>query len=183
MPLPQYAVVAYVRNDLGCWVEELRREIHPEQAHLPAHITILPPRPLGGSESHAIALLAELCRDVAPFDVSFGDVETFVPTTPTVFLRVSHAAYKMRELHDRIDTGILASQEPWPYMPHLTIAKFPSEEQLQAVKGIVTDRWAQYVGPRRVRIDELTFVREGENMRWNDIAPIPLGREVVSSAP
>jgi len=183
MPPPQYAVVAYVRNDLGCWVEELRREIHPEQAHLPAHITVLPPRPLGGSESHAIALLAELCREVSPFDISLGDVETFIPTTPTLFLRVAHAAYKMRELHDRINTGILDGQEPWPYMPHLTIAKFSTEEQVQAVKPLVDDRWARYKGPRRAHIDQLTFVREGQNLTWADVAPIPLGREVASRTP
>jgi len=180
MPLPQYAVVAYVRNDLGCWVEELRREIHPEHAHLPAHITVLPPRPLGGSENHAISLLAELCRDVSPFEVSMGDVETFIPTTPTIFLRVAHAAYKMRELHDRIDTGILQGEEPWPYMPHLTIAKFETEEQVQSVKELVQQRWAQYQGSRRVHINELTFVRQGEGMRWDDLAPIPLSRELVS---
>ena len=177
---PQYAVVAYVRNDLGCWVEELRREIYPEQAHLPAHITVLPPRLLGGSESHAIALLADLCHDVAPFEISLGDVETFVPTTPTVFLRVAHAAYKMRELHDRINTGILEGPEPWPYMPHLTIAKFSSEERVQEVKPLVESRWSNYAGQRRTRIDQLTFVREIENLSWADVAPIYLGREVAS---
>jgi 2'-5' RNA ligase len=178
MPPPQYAVVAYVRNDLGSWVEELRREIHPEQAHLPAHMTILPPRLLGGTESHAISLLADRCRQVHPFDVTLGDVETFVPTTPTIFLRVSQAAYKMRELHDRISTGVLEGQEPWPYMPHLTIAKFDSEEQVLAVKSVVEDRWAHYDGGRRVHISELMFVREGEKMSWQDVAAIPLGREV-----
>ena len=178
--MPQYAVVAYVRNDLGDWVEELRREIHPEQAHLPAHITVLPPRPIAGSESDAIALLGKLCREVPPFDVTLGDVETFMPTTPTVFLRVARAAYRMRELHDRINRGILQGTEPFPYMPHLTIAKFPTEQQVRKVKPLVEDRWERYAGLRRAHIEELTFVRERESLRWDDLALISLGREVAS---
>ena len=32
-----------------------------------------------------------------------GDVETFLPLTPTVFIRVARGAYRMRELHDRMN--------------------------------------------------------------------------------
>ena len=180
MPPPQYAVVAYVRNDVGCWVEEVRRDIHPEHAHLPAHITVLPPRPLGASESHAISMLSELCRTVQPFEIGVGEVETFVPTTPTLFLRISHAAYKMRELHDRINNGVLKGEEPWLYMPHLTIAKFASDEQVQAVREVVEERWRLYSGSRRIRIDELMLVREADNLAWQDVAPVPLTSEVAS---
>jgi len=35
--------------------------------------------------------------------------------------------------------------------------------------------WAHYRGPRKVRIDRLTFVREGDNAHWIDLAPVPLG--------
>ena len=58
---PQYALVAYVRNELGEFVENLRAELHPEHAHLPAHVSILPPRPLRGSESDAVEHLIQLC--------------------------------------------------------------------------------------------------------------------------
>ena len=54
----QYALVSYVRNALGEFVEGLRRELHPAHAHLPTHLTVLPPRPLQGSEEDAVAMLA-----------------------------------------------------------------------------------------------------------------------------
>src|SRR5579871_1139408 len=102
MGAPQYALVAYLRNPVGEFVEALRRELHPAYAHLPAHITVLPPRTLGGSEAQALEFLEEACSGVAPFEVSLGDVESFAPTTHTVFIRVAFAAYRMRELHDRL---------------------------------------------------------------------------------
>src|ERR1700685_2223584 len=95
-----YAAVAYVRSPVGIFVEELRRELHPAHTHADAHLTILPPRPLRGTDQQAIQLLNEMCQTAMPFEVIMGDVETFVPLTPTVFLRVARGAYRMRELHD-----------------------------------------------------------------------------------
>ena len=88
-----YALVAYVRNPVGLFVERLRQELHPTMAHMAAHLTILPPRELVGPES-ALEFLEEACSHVIPFDVELGDVETFLPTTPTVFIQVKRAAYK-----------------------------------------------------------------------------------------
>ena len=127
----RYALVAYVKNQVGEFVENLRKELHPELPHLAAHVTLLPPRCLQGSEENAIATLEELCRQIEPFEVSLGEIETFIPVTPTVFVRVAHAAYRMRELHDLLNVNGLATKEEWPYMPHLTIVKMGAENQAQ----------------------------------------------------
>ncbi len=175
MEPPQYAVVAYVKNALGRFVEELRREVDPRFGHLPAHITILPPRCLQGSESQAQNTLEELCHNQHPFEIALGDVESFVPRTPVVFIRVAHAAYKMRELHDRLNTGPFLFEEPWPYMPHLTIIKSEEPEHAQEVLAGIRRRWADYPGSRYILIEELTFVRQTQGAHWEDLAPIQLG--------
>jgi 2'-5' RNA ligase len=169
-----YAAVAYVRSPVGIFVEELRRELHPAHTHADAHLTILPPRPLCGGEQQAIDLLTEICQSASPFEVTMGDVETFIPLTPTVFLRVARGAYRMRELHDKVNRGGLAFKEPWPYMPHLTIAKMDQPEEAQKVLGIARQRWREYTGPREVRIESLTFVK-GTGERWLDLAEVRLG--------
>ena len=180
MENPRYALVAYVRNSVGEFVENLRRELHPELPHLSAHVSILPPRHLHGGEQAALEQLAEVCSTVEPFEITLGDVETFVPVTPTVFIRVAHAAYRMRELHDRLNAETLSAEEEWPYMPHLTIVKMGTEEQARNAFRIGHRRWNSYTGTRRVRIAELTFVREEQENCWVDLAPVPLGRTLVS---
>ena len=180
MELPQYAVVAYVKNGLGRFVEELRREVDPRYGHLPAHMTILPPRLLRTSESAARGILVELCCDQRPFEVSMGDVESFVPRSPVVFIRVAHAGYRMRELHDRLNTGPFLSDEPWPYMPQLTIIKSDEPEHAQAVLAGIRQRWADYQGSRSIFIGELTFVRQTHGPHWDDLAPIQLGSSLAS---
>jgi 2'-5' RNA ligase len=178
----QYALVAYIRNSVGKFVEDLRAEIHPAHAHLPAHITILPPRELHGSESDAISLVERVCQDVQPFDVSLGDVENFMPKTPTVFIRVAFAAYRLRELHDVLNVGPLHFNEQWPYMPHLTIAKVDTMETAAEALNVARERWAHFTQPRKTVIEELTFVRQAEDCNhWVDLAPVRLGTKLVSS--
>ena len=133
----RYALVAYVRDSVGEFVESLRRELHPELPHLAAHVTLLPPRYLIGDEPSAVESLEERCKDVEPFEVSLGEVETFIPVTPTVFIRVAHAAYRMRELHDLLNVNGLACNEEWPYMPHLTIVKMGAEDQAHGLEALM----------------------------------------------
>jgi len=168
-----YALVAYIKSDLGEFVENLRAELHPKHAHLPAHISILPPRPLLGTEERALGCLRALCSQVVPFEVEIGDVETFVPTTPTVFLRIGHRGYRLRELHDQLNCNQLAFTEPLLYMPHVTIAKLDGMDRAHEVFEISQARWAAYTGARKARIEELTFVR-GRDHTWIDLDTVRL---------
>jgi 2'-5' RNA ligase len=176
----RYALVGYVRNPVGEFVEKLRRELHPELPHLAAHLTILPPRLLQGSENSAIHALEGSCREVEPFEVGLGEVETFIPVTPTVFIRVAHAAVRMQELHDQLNRDGVCCTEQLPYVPHLTIAKMSSEEQAWKAFEVARRRWAKYTDSRHIALEELTFVREMEANRWVDLASVPLGRKVAS---
>src|SRR6202030_2779081 len=180
IPVPRYALVAYLRNPVGEFVEQLRRHLHPEHPHLAAHLTVLPPRVLHGTELAARETLEEVCSQVEPFTVTLGEVETFCPLTPTVFIRVAHGAYRMRELHDQLNTKALAAQEEWPYMPHLTIVKMSEESQAQKAHRMAHERWVHFKGSREILVSELTFVREAEQNCWVDLAGVPLGRSFLT---
>ena len=173
-----YAVIAYVRSPVGIFVEELRRELHPAHTHADAHLTILPPRPLCGPEQQAVRLLAEAAQSVPRFEVTLGEVATFAPVTPTVFLRVVRGAYRMRELRERLNRDALCFVEPWRYMPHLTVAKMDTIDQARKVLDIARQRWQAYTGPRSVTIDSLTFVK-GSGERWVNVAELQLADVVT----
>ena len=174
-PQQRYALVAYVHNQVGEFVEKLRKELHPELPHLAAHVTILPPRYLQGSEPGVVETLERHCKDLEPFEVSLGEIETFIPVTPTVFVRVAHAAYRMRELHDLLNIEGLAYNEEWPYMPHLTIVKMGAENEAQHAYRMARMRWAEFEGNRCIEVRDLTFVREEAPYHWVDLATVPLG--------
>lgn len=177
---PRYALVAYVNNPAGEFVEKLRRELHPDLPHLAAHLTILPPRQLGGTESAALQVLERICGREEPFHVTLGAVETFVPITPTVFIRVDADASRMCELHRKLNVDELRCQEEWPYIPHLTIAKMGGEQPARSAFEVARERWHDYTGTRRILLEKLTFVREDGQNCWIDLAPVRLGSSLVS---
>jgi 2'-5' RNA ligase len=176
----RYALVAYVKSPIGEFVEKLRRELHPALPHLAAHLTLLPPRLLQGTESSALQMLGSVCGRVEPFEVSLGDMESFVPTTPTVYIGVSRGASWMEELHAQLNQQTLAFAEEWPYVPHLTIAKMSTEGAAGQALSIARQRWREFSGSRRILLDRLTFVREDATECWVDLAPVPLGGSLVS---
>jgi len=101
--------------------------------------------------------------------------------TPTVFIRVAHAGYRMRELHDLLNTSALLCQEEWPYMPHLTIVKMGAEDEAQHAYRVARTRWAEFDGGRCIEIHDLTFVREEAPYHWVDLAGIRLGHRLAKS--
>ena len=180
MPPSRYALIAYVHGPIAQFVESLRRELHPELPHMAAHVTILPPRCIEITEAEAIRALEESCAGVEPFEVILGEVETFIPVTPTLFIRVAHAAARMQALHDQLNHGPFEYLEQWPYIPHLTIAKMTTEEQAWSGFETARRRWLDYGSSRRIPLEKLTFVREEEANSWIDLAAVHLGRNLVT---
>jgi 2'-5' RNA ligase len=180
MPNRRYALVAYLSSPIGEFVENLRRHLHPGLPHLAAHITLLPPRLLHGSEQDALHMLAQVCGHAEPFEVTLGDVHSFAPTTPTVYIRVAFGAARLQELHDQLNKEVLACTEEWTYIPHLTIAKMANEQAAERGLQTARERWQAYEGSRKILLDRLTFVREEETNRWIDLAPVSLGGSLVS---
>jgi 2'-5' RNA ligase len=175
----RYALVSYVSSSVGRFVERLRQELHPDLPHLPAHLTILPPRNLRGSELFALQTLEEVCSQAEPFDIELGEVETFVPVTATVFIDVARGGEFMHALHRRLNIHALEAMEEWPYMPHLTVAKLSSHQHAEQAYLVARDRWAEFSGTRVVSLKQLTFVREESENHWVDLAGLPLGRSLV----
>jgi 2'-5' RNA ligase len=176
----RYALVAYVKSPVGEFVQNLRQELHPDLPHLAAHITLLPPRLLQATESAALQEVARICAQAEPFEVTLGDMQTFIPTTPTVYIRVAFGASRLQELHDQLNKQSLAFAEEWTYIPHLTIVKMATQPAAEEALRIARDHWQRYGGSRRILLDRLTFVREDAQNCWVDLAPVPLGGSLVS---
>ncbi len=182
MQSARYALVAYVKGPVGEFVESLRRELHPGLPLFIAHLTLLPPRPLRGAENAAVQTVAEICGRTEPFEVTLGGIDSFAPTTPTVYIRVAYGAMRMWELHEQLNTQALEHIEEWAYIPHLTIAKLHSEAAAIEALRISGLRWEEYTGSRRILVDRLTFVREDSPNCWVDLAPLPLGGTLVNAS-
>src|SRR5205823_10490916 len=182
MPVaPQYAVVCYLAGDLAAFVESLRRELAPEQAHLRAHITLLPPRRLQSGEENAVALVQATAETRAAIPVTLAEKpETFLPVSPTIYLPVAGGAERLCDLHAQLNNGALLAAEPWPYVPHVTVANLPNPGQTRSDLELCAKRWKHYTGPRQFVVDQLVFVREEASGRWLDLGRFSLKSEAAA---
>ena len=166
----RYAVVSYIQDAVGEFVREMRDTLHPQLRHSAAHVSILPPRCLSADEAVLLRQFESLCAREAAFSVQLGEIDTFEPVTPTVFLKVVAGADRMRLLHDHFNAGELGGPEDWPYVPHMTILKTMTFEEVAAARSTAEAQWATFGGSRVGWVRSLTFVREGADQTWVDLA-------------
>lgn len=176
----RYGVVAYVTSPIGQFVEALRRELRPASPRAVAHLTILPPRLLRGTEAEALAALEPVCQQNSSFFVELGEVGTFLPGTPTVLVCVAAGADRMGMLHRTLNAGPLASTENWPYVPHLTIVRMDTPGEASAILPVAKERFKGYEGTRRIQVTQLAFVREQEDLTWVDLGHFSLSASAVA---
>ena len=190
MEARQYAVVSYLSGPLAEFAECLRAELTPDHAHLRAHITVLHPRllvnpaeyrpatkspALSALELAACAILDQACAPLGPIRVSLGDVASFAPAHPTIYLPVEDGARHLRYLNSLLKAGPLNSPEPWTYVPHLTLATLPDNETAVRACEQAGAAWQAYRGPREFLIEELSLVREDSAGHWLDLHTASLG--------
>ena len=169
-----YAVVAYLSGPLAEFVQGLRSQLVPREAHVRPHLTLLAPRVLESPPEKLHSALQRICYKEPPLRVSFGEVESFVPSTSTVYLRIHEGADELRHLHQRLNQYGFRAEESWPYVAHVTLAKLEDDRAaLEAMKE-GQRQWSLYAGMREFRIEKLTLVREVTPDFWDDLATVVL---------
>ncbi len=167
-----YAVVAYVTGPLGAFVEEFRRETDPS-CDLRAHLTLLPPRLLRGASS-ARKWIEEKVRTIRAFEIEVGGVDAF-ELTRVVYLAVEAGTGEVERVNRALDSGPLSFTQPYPFLPHITLAQETNGNRFQEVIESARRQWADYPHPRRFRIDRLTVVENTAAGDWVDLVEFRLG--------
>src|SRR5436305_854013 len=85
--LGQFALVSYIPDPLGRFLDDLRRKLTPSSDPR-AHVTVLPPRPLKAEIAESVRSLAVECQSATPFEVALGDIQVF-PKTNVLYLSIA----------------------------------------------------------------------------------------------
>ena len=170
MSLSSYAVVAYLDGDLGEFASRFRSAISPEHTHLRPHITALSPRKVDVSDADAIKVFKK--HKFQAIRIELGDVMTFRPLSPTIYLDLRKGQREIWELHNALGKPPLSGRPDWPFVPHITLAKLDDFKDVNRVFQHARGRWRDYQGARGFTVSELTLVREEKKGHWVDLASI-----------
>jgi 2'-5' RNA ligase len=171
-PPSLYALVIYLPDPLGGFLDDLRLEMVPG-CNPHAHVSVLPPRPLPSAPEAAIEEARGIVAGFAPFDIELGGIEKF-DVTEVVYIAVEDGAGQLRQMHDSLNRGALAFPEPFAYHPHVTLAQEIKAGQADALVELAARRWREFEGPRRFRAETSVFVRNPRGNLWIDLADGPL---------
>jgi len=172
-----FALVSYVPDPLGRFLDDLRRELVP-QDNPRAHVSILPPRPLMVDWSVASREVRALTDLATPFDIELLEVKVF-PVTDVIYLELGSGASELRSLHNAMCQGALEFREPFSYHPHLTLAQEIAPQDVEATRATAVRRWHEYRGARRFRVERVVLVQNTLNGCWIDLAEYSLGAVAV----
>ncbi|MGC8794837.1 MAG: 2'-5' RNA ligase family protein [Bryobacteraceae bacterium] len=167
-PINSYAVVTYIPDPLGAFLDDMRRELVPNC--IPhAHVTILPARPLSLPAEEAWRLIQRRAEAFPAFEVETGDIEVF-ENTFVAYVAVKKGWDELVALHDALSQEPLWFVEPYPYHPHITVAQDFDPALLWEIADKARQLWQRYPHPRSFLVDSLTFVQATADNRWLDLA-------------
>jgi 2'-5' RNA ligase len=173
VPINSYALVTYIPDPLGRFLDELRRELVPGCVPR-AHVTVLPPRPLTVSPQLAWEELCERLRDSAPFDIEADGLRVFEQST-VLYIDLREGRDELVRLHEILSGGRLAFVEPYHYHPHITLAQEFAPVPVSLLLDQAQRRWDSFAGERRFPVESVTFVQNTAQNRWVDLAQLTLG--------
>jgi hypothetical protein len=172
-----FALVIYIPGPLGEFLDDLRRELVPG-CNPHAHVSVLPPRPLGVDWPVAGDQVRERAGNWAPFDIKLGRVRIF-PVTNVIYLELGEGAPEMFRVHDAMNSGALAFAEPFAYHPHITVAQEIPPADVGAINCRAQELWDAYTGPRAFRAERAAFVQNNFGNFWIDLAEYAFGKVAV----
>jgi 2'-5' RNA ligase len=168
-----YALVIYIPDPLGRFLDDLRRELVPGcSPH--AHVSVLPPRPLGAEWQAASEQVQAFTAGQRPFPVELGEIRIF-PVTNVIYIEVRSGKEELSSMHDALNGNALVFEEPFVYQPHVTLAQEIPRGEAAAVYELAGRRWKEFQGERVFRADRAAFVQNTMGNRWIDLANFALG--------
>ena len=172
-----FALVIYIPDPLGRFLDDLRRELAPA-SNPHAHVSVLPPRPLAVDWQAASGQARALTERWAPFEIELTGLRIF-PVTNVIYLEIGAGAEDLRRMHAAMNAGALEFEEPFPYHPHITLAQEIPHQEVRSIYELAQRRWREYRGSGVFRAERTVFVQNTQDNGWLDLAEYSLGAVAV----
>jgi 2'-5' RNA ligase len=172
-----FALVIYIPDPLGRFLDDLRRELVPHyNPH--AHVSVLPPRQLPSDWEAASGQARALTEGWPTFDVELTSVQVF-PATDVIYIGIGRGATELDRMHTALNSDVLAFPEPYLYHPHVTLAQEVSHDRVPELCERASRYWSEYRGSHVFRAERAMFVQNTVDNCWADLAEYSLGAVAV----
>jgi len=112
------------------------------------------------------------------FEMEIPKISVFDKTS-VIFAEVSRGSECFYEMHNALNSGVFAYDEPYTYHPHVTLAQGIDPAIVAEYYELAVRRWAECAPRPAAWIDNLTFVQNTTANRWMDLAEFELRGALV----
>jgi len=169
-----FGVIVPVPGNLSRLADRVRRPYDPNFRLIGPHVTVLPPRPLPLSRKQVLEAVRRVAERTSPFPLTLGRVETFRPVKPVVFVGFRRGTGDLERLHRRLSRAPLCAAEPFPYVPHLTLAQELDDDRLREALALSRKVFASSTDLEPWLADSLMVVEQHTASRWITLDPLSL---------
>lgn len=121
-------------------IEAIRRKYDPLVSLIKPHITLVFPFESEISNSTLEQLVEKTLKDLHPFPIELTGYSKHSDNFGHYLsLNVTKGMDHIREIHELLYAELKISDSGFPYMPHLTVGKLPSAEQLDFAYKEIAD--------------------------------------------
>ena len=171
-PINQYALVTYLPDELGEFLDEMRKSLVP-QCTARSHISLLPPRALTVPVAEAEQQIDGFSRNQQPCVLRIGNVSVF-PMTSVIYLEIETGREEVASMHGQLNQGALVYNEPYPFHPHVTLAQNFDIATTMELYEQAKRMWGEFRGRREFLLDRVVFVQNSATDCWQDLRRYPL---------
>ncbi|MBT1002344.1 2'-5' RNA ligase family protein [Paenarthrobacter sp. DKR-5] len=154
-----------VAQELQQWRESFG---DPMAGIVPAHITLVTTTPATDWEA-TVEHVREVARAQRPFSVTISGTGSFRPVSPVVFVKVTEGFEHCVRLHEKLQTGPLERDLPFPYHPHVTVAHDVGERSMDEAE----ERLEEY--RRSFEVRSMGLYEHDDDGVWQLREELPFG--------
>lgn len=141
----------------------------PLAAHIPPHVTLLPPIDLeDGALEEAHTHLARVGAEHGPFEMTLAGTGTFRPVSPVVYVAIAQGWDECVALQSHVNSGPLETDLQFPFHPHVTIAQSVPEPALDRAQDSMGSFEASFT------VSSIELYRWNGNGFWEPATSFPL---------
>ena len=94
--------------------------------------------------------------------------------TQVIYLAVGAGRLALEQMHGLLIADGAAFAEPYPFQPHITLARCLEADRVEEVRAKACAMWSEYPKERFFRAEVFAFVENIAQNEWIDVAEIRL---------
>lgn len=169
----KYAIAIFPSKEIQDEANGYRKRYDPQFPKISPHITLKYRFDMDSSSRDTIVEeLRNIAKETKPFTINITRIGTFAPVTNTIFFKIKPIP-ELVKLHELMHTGNFPSDRPFPFTPHVTIARDLPEVEYSDIYGSLQLKDAQFED----NINNFSLLTQLEDGTWEIDETFTFGKE------